>query len=535
MFKQLIVSHEMRRRVSLGIAAVLILPFLFFFHATGQRQAGGPGGSAGTLFGHSIPWETFEAQRLWLKRQWEGQFGELSPSLETMLTGATWDRLMLLEEAKRRRLRVDDQELLAAIEQIPAFQDQGRFQPDRYRRYLQITNADPRAFESLLRQNLLVEKLVAAERNAVTVSAEDVASAYQDAHERIRALLFVFPTGAFTEAVATSLTEEHQRTWFHAHAEEYRVPDQVTIEYVGALREELLPTIQVTDEDLRTYYRDHESDFADEPQRVKPFDEVKDAVRERVADERARKQLTLLGLDLEDDLDAQLRLEEIAAARTLRLHTAGPVPVDALWLPDGPEPAVLQAAASLPDGRLSPVIRTDHGIYVARVAARTPSRLPAYEDVRDAVRRKLIQENAAAAAQAKAEGLRTRLMTQMSGGMRFEEVMLTEGAPAAQTVTFPRTEPIAPIGTAPAVNEAAFRTALGQFTEVLSLPESAAFLRPEARVPAERSELATVETSLREETLTRKQSAHLEAWLQQVRKRAKLKSTLEAVPSEPSS
>ena len=105
MFKRLIVSHRMRRRVSWAVAAILILPFLFFFHATGQAPSRGPGGTAGIVFGKAVDWDAFQDERRWLQRQFEGQFGELAEAMQPLLTQSTWDRLILLEEARRTRLR----------------------------------------------------------------------------------------------------------------------------------------------------------------------------------------------------------------------------------------------------------------------------------------------------------------------------------------------------------------------------------------------------------------------------------------------
>src|SRR3989338_3633320 len=163
MFKRLIVSHRMRRRVSWAVAAILILPFLFFFHATGQAPSRGPGGTAGIVFGKAVDWDAFQDERRSIQRRFEdqfaGQFGELAELLQPMLTQSTWDRLILLEEARRTRLRVDDEEVAAAIRQLPEFQEEGRFSPDRYRRLLQLAGTAPQAFEARVRRNLLIDKL----------------------------------------------------------------------------------------------------------------------------------------------------------------------------------------------------------------------------------------------------------------------------------------------------------------------------------------------------------------------------------------
>src|SRR3989338_1635878 len=101
MFKRLIRSETFRQRTVWVVAAVLILPFILFFSSS--TPVNGPGADeAGRLFGRPVPWDAFRQQRVWVRRQLPE---ELDLPEET-LTQATWERLMLLAEAKRRRVRV---------------------------------------------------------------------------------------------------------------------------------------------------------------------------------------------------------------------------------------------------------------------------------------------------------------------------------------------------------------------------------------------------------------------------------------------
>lgn len=528
MFKKLIVSPQMRRRVSLMIATVLLLPFILFFHASGRMPSGGPGGSAGILFGRHIPWEAFQQQRAWIKQQWQNQFGDLSSSMDAMLDQYTWDKLTILEEARRRRIQVDDRQLASTIEAIPAFQDKGRFVPERYHRFLRAMNTSSQTFETLLRNDLLAERLLTSIKAGVSVGDAEVKTAYREAHEQLRALLVVFETNAYTGAVAKALTEAEVRAYAQAHPDEFRIPEQVTLEYAGATRQELLSRVQLSDEDIKTYYQDHPDEFTKEDKTVKPLEEVKDTAKQRLSEERVKKQLVALALDLQDDLDAKLRFEEMVTARALALRTAGPVPVNNPWVPNGPEPAVLQAVSGLAEGQVSDVIHTDNGVYIARATKRLASRVPPFEEVRSKAQDRLVQQHAQAKAKQAAEALRSALMSRIASGMRFEEAAIAQGTLAAQVATFTRSGAIIPIGTAPAVNDAAFRAPLGQLTDVLDIPSGYVLLRPEARFPADFSGFAKEETALRQDTLTKKQSTQLDAWLKDLRERAKLRSLLDS-------
>ena len=532
MFKRLILSTALRRRTSWIIAAILILPFILFFHATSQAPSKGPGGIAGVVFGKEIPWAAFQEQRLWLRRQLENQLGSKvqEEALESLLTRSAWDKLMLVEEAKRTRRRVDDQELARFIQGIAEFQQNGRFIPERYHRFLRASGMSPQTFEGRLRNDLLVEQLVNSIKASVVVTDEEVRAAYTHAHEGLKASLILVDPATFVDEAAAALTEEEIRAHYDAHPEDVRIPEQLMMEYAGVSREELAAHIQLSEEEVDALYQDHQDQFAKADGTTKPLEEVTELVRQQLTNERVRKQLTTLALDLEEDVEVKLRFEEIVTTRALTHHSAGPLPAGNPWVPGGPEPAVLQAVAELGEGQMSSVIEAENGIYIARVTQRIPSRISAFDEVRGQIRERLVQERARERARTAAEALRAHLKERQAAGLRFEEVVVLEGVVPVTPEPFTRTQPIDPIGSVPAVNEAAFATPLGSLAEVIDVPLGFVIIRPEERFPADESKFAEVQAPLREELLSQRQSARVEEWLRDLRIRAKLRSFLDASP-----
>ena len=178
MFKKLIHSRAIRTRTSLILAIVLVPPFIFFFHLFTGQPSGGRNGVAGTMFGRPVPWETFwEEQRL-LRREWESRSGPLPEDFGPILAQETWDRLLLVAEAKRRKLRVTNQELAARIQQLPEFQQEGRFSRERYGQLLQAMGWSPQRFEAMMRDRLLVQRLVREATAATTGPEEERQQAY---------------------------------------------------------------------------------------------------------------------------------------------------------------------------------------------------------------------------------------------------------------------------------------------------------------------------------------------------------------------
>jgi peptidyl-prolyl cis-trans isomerase D len=531
MFKRLIRSPQARRRTSWVIAGVLILPFIFFFHAASTSPPHGPGGTAGILFGQQIPWQRFEAEWRWLRRQWQARLGQVPQTLEAALTSSAWDRLMLLEEAQRLGLSASDEELAVAIRELPQFQQDGRFRPDRYQQILRAIGMSPQAFEASLRNDLLMERLLRTVREAIMVSEEDAQAAWQREHEEVRASLILVEATSFLEQAEATVTEEAVRAYYDTHPEAARVPEQLVIEYLGVSREELAASLAPEEADLVAWHEARAEQFAGEDGTVPPFEAVREQVRRQVADRRVRERLVDLAFDLETDLERGLRFEELALAHGLMSRVVGPVAADGSSLPDALDPAVFQAVVSLPERQLSGLVETDRGVYVARVIRRIPQHLLPVEAVRERLRSQVAQDEARRLAQDAAAALRARLLDHQADGLRFEEALLVEGL-TAMPVEVSRAQPMAALGEAPRVAEAAFSAPLGRLTEVLEAPDGFVLLRPEAHIPADLARFAEVAERFRQELLRRRQSEHVEAWLTALRRRAELRRFVEAAPPD---
>ena len=491
----------LRKRVVWILVALLVPSFILFFHAT-RQQFKEPGGTAGVIFGTRIPWDAFQEHRAWIRRQLESQLGSDIPPeiLDPLLNQAVWDRLIVLEEAKRNRLRVDDLELAAFIHGIAGFQEQGRFLPERYHRYLRAIGMSPQQFEELLRDDLRIQKLTDSIRASVSVSDEEVKSAYAKAHEGLKASVILVETASFAPRADSVLSEADVRASYEARPEAVRVPEQLVMDYAGLTRAELASRAQVTEEDPGA------------------------------TEQRVREQLTVLALDLTDDLDAKRPFEEIVAARALAVHSAGPFPAGDPWVSGGPEPAILQAAANLSVGELSRLIETDSGVYIARVTQRLPAHIPPFDEVKDTVRERLSRALAEEAARGSAQSLQAGLKAQQAAGVRFEEAVLAAGVRPIHPAPFTRTSPIDPIGAVPALNQAAFAAPLGELSEVVEIPSGFAVVYPEERVTPDESKFSEEQGALRHELLTRQETDRIQAWLTDLRARAKLQSFLEPPP-----
>lgn len=83
-------------------------------------------------------------------------------------------RRLLLHEAKRIGLIVNDEEIRDSILNYPAFQKDGRFDRELYQRTLRLNRLNPERFEMIEKENLTIEKIKRILDDSVVVTDEEL-------------------------------------------------------------------------------------------------------------------------------------------------------------------------------------------------------------------------------------------------------------------------------------------------------------------------------------------------------------------------
>ncbi|MEL6187025.1 MAG: SurA N-terminal domain-containing protein, partial [Myxococcota bacterium] len=107
---------------------------------------------------------------------------------------------LLAMEAQRRGLRVDDETLRKQIFEIPAFQIDGRFDPETYERAIRSERSNPVAFEAELRETLLANQLRSIVQGAGPSEAE-IRSAWEEQNTKLAIDFVKIPVDSFAEDV----------------------------------------------------------------------------------------------------------------------------------------------------------------------------------------------------------------------------------------------------------------------------------------------------------------------------------------------
>jgi peptidyl-prolyl cis-trans isomerase D len=291
--------------------------------------------------------------------------------------------VVLLDASRSMGLRVSDQAVRAAILGEPAFQRDGTFDNDAYKRVLQLQGLTPAAYEEQLRTRLLATQLPRAVSDTEFVTAATVNEAAR-LLEQQREIAYVSISASELAPEAPPSDEEIQ-AFYDENQALFQTPEQVRIAYLlldaDVLAARTGDGAEADDEDaLRQLYEERIDEFTEPEQRAMRHiliavaadaaDAEAAAAKERLA---ALRERILAGDDFADVAE-EVSDDPGSAADGGDLGLVGRGLMDPLFE---------QAAFALDQGELSEPIRTPFGYHLIEVTEIRGGEPRPFEEVRD--------------------------------------------------------------------------------------------------------------------------------------------------------
>lgn len=366
------------------------------------------------------------------------------------------DQAVMRMSASRAGIAVSDTQVRDVIQSIPAFQVDGKFDPQRYQLALasQVPALTPRGFEQTIREGLQQSLIASQVAASAFVTSSQMDRLMTLIGERRDVSFVVLPPPPEDTA---PISDAEIAQWYEAHKAEYRAPETVTIEYVD-IQSTALPAPPPADEAaLRGRYEQEKARFVDPEQRlashiliqVEPGADA--AAQKAAADEAARiaEEARKPGADFA----ALVRenSEDIGSK-----ETGG----DLGWIAQdgGMVEPFEDALFAMKAGEVSDPVKTDFGWHVIQLREVTSGKQVSFEEARPELERE------------QAEVDRERAFNEVTGKL-VDQVLKNPSAlaPAARAVDLPVQElgPLARgqgtgIAASPAVERAAFSDLLVQ-------------------------------------------------------------------------
>ncbi len=202
------------------------------------------------------------------------------------------DEQVMRLAAERDRIVISDAQVRNAIQALPDFQVDGRFDADRYQLLLasQTPQQTPREFEQRIRDNLQFGLIPSRLATTAFVTDAEVDRVLRLLGEQRDVSFVMLPV---TPADTMPVTPVQIQDWYKAHTDDYRQPETVRLEYVEVDGSKLPPPV-VDEAALRKRYDEEAVKFSTAEQRevshilVQVAADASEAVR-KAAEVRATK------------------------------------------------------------------------------------------------------------------------------------------------------------------------------------------------------------------------------------------------------
>jgi peptidyl-prolyl cis-trans isomerase D len=404
-----------------------------------------------------------------------------SQSIPTMLRPAYAKQILdqmifqraLEYEADQMGLRVTPEEEAQRIKEIlPDAWSGNTWLKDRYTTEVQTrTGMDVSEFESLLRDEMLVDKFRQLVTDGITVSQPEIEQEFRWRNEKVT---IAYPSDAELSA------------WFTKNLSRYQMPEKRSARYALLDLAKLRATTTVSDDTLRAYYNSHIDEY-----KVENRAHVEHILFKTVGKTDAEvAEIRQKAEDILKQAKHGANFEDLAKKYSEDDGTK-PKGGDLGWIVDGQTvPEFQQAAFTLPKGAISDLVKTQYGFHIIKVLDRETAHTKSFEEVRDSILQTALDQKVSTEA--------SDISNQMAGAVRQSDRQSLDelakkfhlevgDAPAASM-----TDTIMPLGNSPELHQTLFALHTGELSQPIQIDSGFVIITPKTVSPAHQATLAEV-------------------------------------------
>ena len=422
---------------------------------------------------------------------------------------------LILQEAERLGLSVDEDELRQSISAMPNFQSDTGFDKDAYVEILRQNGLKPSDFEELQRRQLLANKVQGLVAQGVQIGDQELREQFRYDNERVSLKFVRLPAASFIPQV--TLTDEEIKKYYDEHSEQYREPERVRVQMLEFRPVDFTAKVEPTEAEITTYYDANLSQFQ------KPEEAHARHILFKVAPDASDADKAAARKQAEDVLAKAKGGGDFAAlAKQFSQDSTAENGGDLGSFGRGVmTPPFEQAAFALEPGQVSEIVETQFGFHIIKLEAKTAARTEPLESVKGTIVESLKLTGARTLALDQVEAAHEKALDGTPLEQLASEAKLTLHAPPP----FGANEPIFG-GIRKELAAEAFNTDVGEISEIVTETSGYTFMKVSERIPSAVPPLdqvrGKVETDLRALKASEMARARGEALLAQLKEKKDL-------------
>ncbi len=453
-------NKKTAKKIWIGLAIIIIPAFTLwgFGSSSRSREDNMP---AGKIFGKNVSSLEFKKSLAAAKTAAILQFGDNFPKVEKYLNleSQAWERLILLEEAKKRKLSISDQDVIDTIQKAPYFQKKSVFDDKTYVEILRyVFRLQPRTFEEQMRQNLILAKLYNQITDGVKIDDNQI-----------------------------------RQEWLKNN-------EELSIYYIAGLFAEFAKKVKPTNKDITAYY-DKNKDAFIEPQSLN----LEYILTE--SDAELNK--------ITDLINKKYDLEKISKELSLTKKETGlfkqSTPPAGLKIP----PETLNSVSNLKVGQPAPMVKIDKTYYVFALKEKQPGRIPELSELKDRIKEIIIKEESRKTVQSKIKACADELKNKP-----LNRAAKAHGFKVEETKFFKSTDKIDNLGQAKMFWEAAKKLKEEQVSEILSDASGYYIIKLKTLKPVDENKFTKDKKELSDNILSQEKNKVFGKFIEETKKKA---------------
>ncbi|MFA5320662.1 MAG: SurA N-terminal domain-containing protein [Candidatus Omnitrophota bacterium] len=427
---------------------------------------------AGRIYGKKITSQEYRTALQAAKTLAVMRFGENLQKIQQYLNldEQAWQRLIILEEASRRRIKISDREVVAAIQGYPFMQNKkGDFDEKQYRQVLRyVFHVQARVFEEQVRGDLTIGRLFENVTSGVKVTDEEIKESYNKANE------------------------------------------ELNLNYIAALPAEITPGLSVTDKEIKDFFSTNSLRFK------KPLSYNLEYVLLGADAQESRIRDTLRRLSKAEDFKAEAKKMDMEAKETGFFPENGPVPGIG-WSSE-----LTARLANGTIGRILPPVKTTSGIFILKIKEKKEPYVPALEEAKDEVKKRILEQKSALEARARIDSCLAKIKSasEAKQPVSLEQLAKSLSLKSGQTGDFKFGSYIEGIGASDVFYNEAKKLSTGQYSGVIETASGLYIVTPGSFKTIDEKKFAQEKAEFSRTVLLKKQNEVFGKFLQDLEKRS---------------
>jgi peptidyl-prolyl cis-trans isomerase D len=279
------------------------------------------------------------------------------------------------QELRSLRVVTPDTAVRDATYALPAFHDKdGKFSRTAFEAALRNQGLSEQRFVELLRGDLAQQQVLGAVSAGATTPQAEAVPLYQMQFEKRSADMVEFPFAAET---APAPTGDDLQRWYDNHPDRYSSPELRHIKAIVLSPQTLAKDIPMTEDDVRAIYEQRKAEFVTPEKRSAQVISVADEAKAQALAQRwnGGADWTAMQAAAQQDGASAVALDDASQA-------------------EFPDPGLAKAVFAAPAEQISSPLKGAFGWYVMKVTKVTPGTEKTFDDVKDALRTRLLAEKA---------------------------------------------------------------------------------------------------------------------------------------------